>query len=190
GRAPELARLRALLANPGARLITLTGPAGVGKSRLAIEAAQRARATFLDGVCYVPLAALSSAEQLPAALVAALALDVDGDPLAAIRHHLDDREMLLLLDGFERLLPTPTLTIEAIEVCENPIERVDNPPYVASCQIALQPALWEKSNDADTEGNQGADLLDILKAAPQVKLLITSRQPLDLRDEYCFPVQE
>jgi len=157
GREPELARLRALLADPYARLIALTGPPGVGKSRLAIEAAQRARATFLDGICYVSLESLSTEERLPDALADALALDAGDDPLAAVLHHLRDREMLLLLDGFERLLPAP--------------------------------AVNEENAGVDTEESRGGALLDVLQAAPQVKVLITSRQPSGLREAYRFPLE-
>jgi len=156
GREPELARLRALLADPYARLITLTGPPGVGKSRLALEAAQRARATFLDGVCYVSPAALSSVAQLPVALAETLALDTTDDPLSAVLHHLRDREMLLLLDGFERLLPAPVID--------------------------------EENAGATAEEGWGGGLLDMLAAAPQIKALIASRQPLGLREAFRFPV--
>ena len=156
GREPELARLRALLADPYARLIALTGPPGVGKSRLAIEAAQRARAAFLDGVCYVSLATLASVEQWPAALAETLGLASANDPLVTVLNHLRDREMLLLLDGFERVLPAP--------------------------------AVDEENTGAVAEESWGGALLDMLAAAPQIKVLIISRQPLSLREAYRFPL--
>lgn len=105
GREAELAQLTELLANPACRLLTIAGPGGVGKTRLALQAAERID-MFADGVYIVPLAALSSPEQIAPAILGALSLRSTGsDPpdeqlLAALR----DRELLLILDSMEHLL--------------------------------------------------------------------------------------
>jgi predicted ATPase/DNA-binding SARP family transcriptional activator/DNA-binding CsgD family transcriptional regulator len=105
GREPDLEALAAQLADPASRLITITGPGGVGKTRLAVAAAGAAR--FADGVCYVQLAPVRD----PALALAALAqaLDVpqnDARPLdELVRGALAQRQLLLLLDNCEHLLP-------------------------------------------------------------------------------------
>jgi DNA-binding SARP family transcriptional activator len=98
GRERELDELTELVASGGVRLVTLTGPAGVGKSRLAVAAAERLAASFPDGVWFVELG--------PAAVPAiARALDVPED---ALSQHLRDKELLLVLDGFEHVLDAAT----------------------------------------------------------------------------------
>jgi DNA-binding SARP family transcriptional activator len=98
GRERELDELTELVASGGVRLVTLTGPAGVGKTRLAVAAAERLAASFPDGVWFVELG--------PAAVPAiARALDVPED---ALSQHLRDKELLLVLDGFEHVLDAAT----------------------------------------------------------------------------------
>ncbi|MCG7207039.1 BTAD domain-containing putative transcriptional regulator [Streptomyces arenae] len=102
GREPELGRIAAVLA--GSRLVTLTGPGGAGKTRLAIEAAQHRPAA-----CFVELAPLTDGARIPYAVLAALgvreglrspAADITDRLLAA----LEDRELLLVLDNCEHLV--------------------------------------------------------------------------------------
>jgi predicted ATPase len=90
------------------RLLTLTGPGGVGKTRLALELAARAtdgpRGAFADGAVFVPLASLREAAVVPSALAEALGIrEVAGQPLPqTLERHLRDGRMLLL-DNFEHL---------------------------------------------------------------------------------------
>jgi predicted ATPase/DNA-binding SARP family transcriptional activator len=145
GREPERARLAALLADPACRLLTLTGPGGIGKTRLALQAAADAQPTYAGRVYFVPLAALSSPDLIPGALAVALGLH-PGDGARAE----DDRKLpldflrgrcaLLVMDNFEHLLA-------------------------------------------------GADFLHaLLEAAPDVKLLVTSRERLNAPSEWVFEV--
>ena len=105
GRRAELAELRRLFAHEGARLVTLTGPAGVGKSRLAQQAAEELADDFVDGAAFVPLAPLAEARLVPAAIANALGVADDADrPLhEALAEHLSKQRLLLFLDNFEHV---------------------------------------------------------------------------------------
>ncbi|MEZ4619239.1 MAG: BTAD domain-containing putative transcriptional regulator [Caldilineaceae bacterium] len=106
GRKRELAELALRLADPHCRLLTVIGPGGVGKTRLALETAKGHQPVFADGVVFVPLAPLESVDQIVAAVADALHIACQGaeSPLDGVLDFLQDREMLLLLDNFEHLL--------------------------------------------------------------------------------------
>src|SRR5207248_4923233 len=105
GRKAEIAQVQALLRSP-ARLVTLVGPGGIGKTRLALEAAGGLGDAFQDGVCFVPLAAISDPALVPSAL--AQTLGVQETPgrslLEAVHDYLRPRQQLLVLDNFEQIL--------------------------------------------------------------------------------------
>jgi len=105
GRARELAALLARLEEPGGRLVTITGAGGMGKTRLALEAAARALPGFANGVCVVPLAGVRSVELIAPAIATALRLSPAGgeDPLASVLDFLREKRLLLLFDNFEHL---------------------------------------------------------------------------------------
>ncbi|HEX8683230.1 MAG TPA: BTAD domain-containing putative transcriptional regulator, partial [Ardenticatenaceae bacterium] len=143
GRKEELAELAALLASPECRLLTLVGPGGTGKTRLALQVAAQQAETLANGASLVSLASLASADLLVPSIASAVGLTSFGaaDPKTQLLNHLRDRQMLLLLDNFEHLM-------------------------------------------------DGADLLtEILQEAPGVKLLVTSRERLNLLGEWLFEVQ-
>lgn len=115
GREAELAALAALLASPDVRLLTILGPGGMGKTRLALAAAHAERTrlprTFADGVVFVDLAPIATPDLIVAAIAATLNLDLAerrGDnrsPAQKLVDFLRPRRLLLLLDNFEHLLP-------------------------------------------------------------------------------------
>jgi predicted ATPase/Tfp pilus assembly protein PilF len=106
GRERDVAEVRARLQEPGVRLLTLTGPGGVGKTRLALAAAQTALGLLPAGVWLVPLASVADPARLPSTVATALALHEEpGRPLlATLTDHLRDKHLLLVLDNCEHLL--------------------------------------------------------------------------------------
>ena len=106
GRQDELVQIRALFSNPACRLLTLVGPGGIGKSRLARRAAARRMAAAPDGVYFVPLAAVRDPQFVSSAVVCVLGVVEQGGRPAidVLVQHMAGREMLLVLDNFEQVL--------------------------------------------------------------------------------------
>jgi predicted ATPase/transcriptional regulator with XRE-family HTH domain len=104
GRAAELAALTLLLGEPGCRLVTLTGPGGVGKTRLALELGSAMADQFPDGVAFVPLGDMHQSDLVLPAIAGALKVRGSGDVVASLSEHLASRRLLLMLDTFEHVL--------------------------------------------------------------------------------------
>ena len=141
GREAEITEITALLDDSACRLLTLVGPGGIGKTRLAIEVAARKLDAFPNGVFFVPLQPLTSHEHIVPAVAASVGYQFQPDkrePHQQLLDYLSHKSILLLMDNFEHLM-------------------------------------------------EGVNLMsDILAVAPELKMLVTSRTALNLREEQLY----
>ena len=118
GRESELTELAVRLTDPSYRLLSLLGPGGIGKTRLALETAQGQLTRFSDGVFFVPLVGVGSAEALPTAVAQALGIALNV-PQASLREQvltaLETKETLLVLDNFEHLMGGVEWVLELLQ---------------------------------------------------------------------------
>lgn len=115
GRESELAGLRRLL--DSSRLLTLTGAGGSGKTRLSVQLAAQAAPDFPDGVYFVPLAPIRNPELVPSSIAQNIGLQDSSDRPLMVRllNQLRERELLLVLDNFERLLAAATVVADILK---------------------------------------------------------------------------
>jgi DNA-binding SARP family transcriptional activator/predicted ATPase len=141
GRTQELSEVKRLLCDVDCRLLTICAPGGMGKTRLAIQAASQT--DFADGIYFVPLAPVRSVDFLVPTIIETVRCSSEAklDSWQQFLDYLSDKRLLLVLDNFEHLL-------------------------------------------------EGADLLpELLAAAPGIKLLVTTRERLNLREEWVFDLR-
>lgn len=119
GREQEVAQAIGLLRERGVRLLTVTGPGGVGKTRLAIEIAQDLRPGFADGLAWIDLTVLRDPSLVPQTVAQALGLREQADlPFSQqVCAFLQDKQFLLLLDNFEHVLSAADFVAELLVVC-------------------------------------------------------------------------
>lgn len=142
GREEELAELSELIANPDTRLLSLIGPGGIGKTRLALQVAAEHIGIFPNGVYHVPLAAADTTETVITTMADALGLHLHNhqQPQRQLLDYLREKEALLMLDNLEHIVPEVELIAE------------------------------------------------ILRHAPGTTLLVTSRERLNLQEEWVYEV--
>lgn len=124
GRRSEIEQVKEFLRNPGTRLLTLFGPGGSGKTRLSIQAASESGDRFLDGVWFVPLAPVQSAEGIVPALAKALNISFYKDedtPKQQLIDYLRGKQLLMILDNFDQLVgpETANLLVEILTDAED-----------------------------------------------------------------------
>jgi predicted ATPase/DNA-binding XRE family transcriptional regulator len=119
GREGEVAEVAGLLTREDVRLLTLTGPGGVGKTRLSLEVASLSREAFADGTAFVSLAPLRDADVVPSALAKAFGLsEVAGQALLqTLGQHLGDGRALVVLDNLEHLPAAVPLVADLMGAC-------------------------------------------------------------------------
>jgi predicted ATPase/DNA-binding XRE family transcriptional regulator len=118
GRDDEVAAVVAALQSRTVRVLTILGPGGIGKTRLAIEVANQLRGWFPDSAGFVPLAVTRDPAMVPALIAREIRLTSVRRPIdEALRDHLRGREMLLVLDTFEHVLPASAFVAELAVAC-------------------------------------------------------------------------
>ncbi|MDP9367270.1 MAG: tetratricopeptide repeat protein [Chloroflexota bacterium] len=119
GREAEVASLCSLLRQDGIRLVTLTGPGGIGKTRLALRVASDLRHEFADGVRFISLAAVTDPDLLPVTIAGALGVREEShrSALTALMDALRDRHQLLVLDNLERLVDGAGVITDLLTAC-------------------------------------------------------------------------
>jgi predicted ATPase len=171
GRTAELRRVQALLRDN--RLVTLVGPGGVGKTRVARRTADEVGAGYRDGAWEVPLSALRDPELLPHTVAGRLGLPEQsgGSQLDAVLTHLRDRQLLLILDTCEHIIDAAAIFAEAI-ITEAPSVTVlvtsREPLDVTGESCYTLPALGLPNGDSPGEGATDAIELFALRAAAVV----------------------
>jgi predicted ATPase/DNA-binding CsgD family transcriptional regulator len=119
GREKELQVARDLLLRQQVRLVTLTGPGGIGKTHLALELGNEFLETFAEGVCFVPLSTVYDSEHVIPAIVHALGLPEmrDSSPMNLLKTALSTRHLLLVLDSFDQVLPAASHLADLLSAC-------------------------------------------------------------------------
>ncbi len=118
GRKTEIAEIRRILLDPAVRLLTLTGPGGTGKTRLALEVARTLASECPDGVHFIPLATVRDGELVPTAIARTLNLQEGGGetPLQILSSHLPGKRLVLVLDSLEQVMDSVGRIAELLEI--------------------------------------------------------------------------
>jgi predicted ATPase len=169
GRQREIAAGRALLLEEAVPLLTITGPGGVGKTRLALAIAAQVADAFADGAAFVDLAPLADSSLIVSTVARAVgaSMEVAGDRVAQLAAYLRPRQMLLLFDNCEHLLdPVAVLTGRLLEACPALQVLATSRALLrlrGEHELALSP-LPVTSSDSDSGGDADAVALFMQRA--------------------------
>ena len=166
GRAPEIAAVAGMV-TAGARLVTLFGPGGVGKTRLAIAAASELGAAGRNGAVFVDLAGVTTATLVPAVL--ANAVDIDdrgGDLIDALLETLATSDLLLVLDNFEHVVEAAPMVARLLAGAPNlrVITTTRRPLRLGAEHVYLVPPLGVPDQSLDTEALAANDAVAVFVA--------------------------
>ena len=119
GREQDVAAVRDSLLHPDTHLLTLTGPPGIGKTRLSIQVASELVEHFKDGVSFIPLAPINDPDLVAITISQTLSIIESGDwkPITALKNYFREKSMLLVLDNFEQVLMAAPLVAELLQSC-------------------------------------------------------------------------
>jgi predicted ATPase/DNA-binding CsgD family transcriptional regulator len=119
GREKELQAARDLLLRQQVRLVTLSGPGGIGKTHLAMELGNELLETFAGGICFVPLSTVYESEHVIPAIVHAFGLPEmrDSSPMNLLKTTLSTRRLLLILDSLDQVLPAASQLADLLSSC-------------------------------------------------------------------------
>jgi predicted ATPase/class 3 adenylate cyclase len=197
GREQEIATARASLGllssgngKPGrdqqtARLLTLTGPGGAGKTRLSLHLAAELGAEFTDGAAFVPLADVTNPVLVPVAIASALDLgDTSGEsPRDLVFAHLRDRHLLLVLDNFEQVMSAGPLVADLLTRCPRLRVVVTSRERLSlrgEQELPVPPLTLPKTPPrratADTSAEEAAAAIEEARHAEAVRLFVSRAQ--------------
>ena len=174
GREAELQTLRDLLAPDAehARLVTITGPGGMGKTRLVLELAQQLQTTFAGGVCFLSLADITDPTLLPSLLAHALRISAtaDTDLFVRIMEALRGRRLLLILDNYEQLVEEGSLFVRAL------LDHIETLQVVVTSRLRLE-LEGEREFPLQPLPTPGkAATMDLLSSCASVRLFVDRAQ--------------
>jgi predicted ATPase len=167
GREREVEAVDRLLLASEVREVTLTGPGGVGKTRLALAAGAELRSSFDDGVAFVGLGSVTAPELVPTALAGALGLLRSGGrpPMDNVTGYLADKRLTLVIDNFEQVTEAAPVVAEVLSL----ISQLG--VFAGGFDLRAVEAVWRPGGDSAAGSEQSTEALDSLGSLLENSLL-------------------